>query len=106
MPGNRHVVGRIAEYHLRSGVAEQLLKGLGLGRIAANQPMAADIPDIAQAANRRASGDLNNGVSGVIIVSRKRQLANQYIDFGQLKARHRNVKIDLELGQVLQLKTE
>ena len=63
--------------------------------------MAADIPDIAQAANRRASGDLNNGVSGVIIVSRKRQLANQQIDFRQLKPCHRNVEIDVELGEVL-----
>ena len=68
--------------------------------------MIADIPDVAQAANRGASGDLNNGVSGVIIVSRKRQLANQYIDFRQLKACHGNVEIDLELGEVLQLKTE
>ena len=79
---------------------------LGLGRIAANQPMVADIPDIAQVANRRAGGNPNNRVCRIIIVSRKRQLANQYIDFGQLKTCDRNVKIDVELGQVLQLKTE
>jgi hypothetical protein len=36
----------------------------------------------------------------------KRKLANQQIDFGQIKARHRNVEIDFEFGEVLQLDSE
>jgi hypothetical protein len=38
--------------------------------------MVADLPDIARAGNRRASGNLNNGVCSIIIVIRKRQFAN------------------------------
>src|SRR6266404_723433 len=73
MPGNRYVVRRIGEYHLRPGVAKELLIGLGLGRIAADQAMvAAEVPDVAQAANRRASSNLDNRVSSIVIVSRKR----------------------------------
>ena len=54
VPGNRHVVGRVGEYELGALLAEQGLIGLGSGRIAANQPMAADAPDITRPGNGRA----------------------------------------------------
>src|ERR1700730_4522 len=104
--GNRHIVGRIGEHHLRSGVAEQLLIGLKLSGIAADQAMIADPPDVARTAYRRASCNLNNGVCSIIIVRGERKLANQQVDFRQIKARQRNVEIDFELGQVLQLDSE
>jgi len=44
--------------------------------------VAADLPDVARTADRRASGNLNNGVCSIIIVRAKRKLANQKIDFG------------------------
>ena len=66
--GNRHIVGRIGEHHLRPGVAEQLLIGLESGGIAADQAMVADPPDVAQTGDRRASRDFNDGVCRIVIV--------------------------------------
>jgi len=67
--------------------------------------MAADPPDVARTGNCRASGNLNNGVCS-IIVRRKRKLAVQKIDFREVKPCYRNVEINLELGEVLQLNSE
>jgi len=104
--GNRHIVGRVGEHHLGPGVAEQLLIGLKLGGIAADQAVAADLPDITLAADRRPSRDLNDSICGILTVRRNRQLANKQINFGQIKAGHRYVEFDFELSEILQLKTE
>jgi hypothetical protein len=50
---NRHIVGRIGGHYLGAGVPKQLLIGLDFGRIAADQAMAADAPDVASTGIRR-----------------------------------------------------
>jgi hypothetical protein len=77
-----------------------------LSGIAADQAVIAEHPGVAGASNRRASRNFNDGVRGIIIVRRKRQLAYQQIDFRQIKARYGNIKIDVELGKVLQFNSE
>ena len=74
--GNRHIVGRIGEHHLRPGVAEQLLIGLEAGGIAADQGMVADLPDLGRAADGGASSDVNRGICRIVIVGSQRQLAD------------------------------
>ena len=51
------------------------------------------------------AADLNHGIGGVVIAC-QRQLADQQVDFRQLEAGQGNVEIDIEIGEVLQLKTE
>ena len=68
--------------------------------------MFAETPHIAQTSDRRPRGNFKNRVCCLIIVPGKRQLANQNIDLRQLKAGDGRVEINVEFGQVLQLKTE
>ena len=48
---------------------------------------------------------LDHGIGGVVIAG-QRQLADQDVDFRQLEAGHGHVEIDIEIGEVLQLKTQ
>jgi len=66
VPGNRHVVGRVGEYELGALLAKQGLIGLGSGRIAANQPMAADAPKVTRPGDGRAGADLNSRICRVV----------------------------------------
>ena len=79
VPGNRHVIRRVREHELGTPLAKQRLIGVGPGRIAANQPVAADAPNIARPGHRRPGCNLRQCIGRIIIVC-SRQLANQQID--------------------------
>ena len=78
-------------------LAQQGLIGLGSGRIAANQPMAADAPDIARPGNGRTGCHLHHGIRRVVVAVRG-QLADQQVDFRQLEAGQGNIEINIEIG--------
>ena len=52
MPFDRHVVGRIGEDEVDALVAEQGAVVLGLARVAAQQPVASELPDVAAPTDR------------------------------------------------------
>jgi len=99
-PENRHVIRRIGEHELGALLAEQGLIGLGPGRIAANQPVAADAPDIARPGNSRTGCNLHHCIGRIIIVC-QRQFTDQQIDLRQLETGQGNLEIDIEVGKVL-----
>jgi len=85
MAGNRHIVGRVGEYHLGPLVAKQSLVGLTFGGIAADQAVAADLPDVARTADRRAGRNSNDDACRIIIVCSDREVTDQDVDFGPPK---------------------
>lgn len=69
--------------------------------------MLADVPDVAGSADRRPCGGLDEPVcrvpAGVRILER---LGDEDIDLRRLEAGDGNVQIDVELGQIMQLKAQ
>ena len=67
MTVHRYVVGRIGEHHLRLLAPQELFVALGLERVGAEQPVTAELPEIADRATgvTISSGSTGNSFSAL-----------------------------------------
>lgn len=95
------VVGWVGEDHLCPGTFEKAGVGRSISRVAADQAMSANLPDIAGARHGRTLFDLRHVISRIgLSVS---FVTEQDIDLGHFKAGDCDVEIEIEAGQMLQL---
>jgi len=94
-----HVVGRIGEHHLGAVAIKQKRVGRGIHRIATDETVTPDPPDIAGARDGRPQGGSRHGVRRVIV---RLGTAKQEVDLGHFEAGDGNVEIEIEARQVLQ----
>ena len=103
--GDRDIVRRIAEHHLRPRGPEQALVGLSPGGVAADQPVLSDVPDIAKTGDRIAGKRFGNAVGRIGLIGGRAigQLAQGNVDLGQLEPGERQVVVELERREILEL---
>jgi hypothetical protein len=110
MAVDRNIVGGIGEYHLRTLISKQTGINGGIRRIAADQPVFTDQPEIARACDGRARvvdlWDLVRRVALIRVRPSCLQLAEQDVDLRHLEAGDGDVEVEIELKQVLQLDRE
>ena len=73
------IIGRVGKDHLRLGAVHEAGVGLGVGRVAADQAVLADGPDVAELRDRRAVPELG-GLVGRVRFLAGVQLADQDVD--------------------------
>jgi hypothetical protein len=61
-----------------------------------------DLPDVAGLHDGRAN-DLRHGVGGIGLLRRGIEAADQHIDLRHVETGHRDVEVEIEVDQVLQL---
>ena len=96
---DRHVVGRVGEDHLRALVAEQPVVGRGLEGVAADHPMRAEVPDIADLGDRRSCRDLRQPIVAGIAGLFRIEAGDQAVDLGDGEAGDAEVEVELGLEQ-------
>jgi hypothetical protein len=99
----------VREDHLRPLTLEQAGIGGRVDRVAADEPVPADLPEVGRPGHGRPiaidAGDLVGGI-GLIRRSRRALPADQDVDLGGLETRNGHIKIEIDAGQVLQLDGE
>ena len=106
MAVDRHVVGWVREHHLRRLIREQMLEVGALARVAAEDPVPADGPEIPGARDDwRVRVWLRHRFRRSPVAGRSVLPgdAEDSVDVGGLKAGQLDVEIDLRVGQELQL---
>jgi hypothetical protein len=103
---NGNVVGRISEHHVRSHTLQQLLIAGRLERVAAQQAMAPERPQIAGAGD----GDRGRRYEHVGGIARRGkgcgQALDTQIDLACAKAGELDAKVEIKLGQLFELLSE
>jgi hypothetical protein len=102
-----HVVRRVGEDHLRPHAPEQVgIGGRGSG-IPTDEPVPADLPDIAQSGDgRTALIDIGDLVSGIRLARHngcRAKLADQDVDLRHRKAGDRHLEVEVEFGEILKV---
>ena len=100
------VVRRVCEHHLRQIARHQASDGDHIPRIAAEQAVAAQAPEIAGAAYRRGFRLERRHLVGGGIVALAGRTLDQDIDFRRSKAGHRQVEFELQVGELGQLQRQ
>ncbi len=102
LPGRR-IVCAGADRPVGHLAVEQASRGFEVGRVAADQAMRADLPEVADPRDGWAVGKCRHNVGRVGFPP---SLDKQHVDLGHFEACDRNVEVKIERRQMLQLDSE
>src|SRR5262245_2769500 len=102
MAGYRHIVGWVGEDHFGLLPTEQPLEGLALQGIAADEPVPAELPEIARPRHDHCLIELGQAVLGRIAWLDWLLPLDQAVDLGNRKPDGPDIEIDI-YGERLQL---
>ena len=106
MPVDRNIVRRVREDHPRLGAGHQRGDHLAVERIAADQPVRAELPNVARLTARRPSADLGHAVVGRIARLLWCLTLNQAVDLGDREAGDLDVEAEVMPRKLAELERQ
>ena len=101
LPSIRNVVGWVREYHLGQFAVEQRLEGTRVPCIPTQEPMLAELPEVARDGDRRCVGvDLRDPVRIVVGLGGAEDKA---VDLRRVETDDLDIEVELDLAERLQL---